>query len=380
MKALFIHDHKFPCKDGIYYYSYGFDNEFFNRYLLVFDQLEIIGRNVEITLEQTINTTKVNSNIRFYNINSLSQLRSRKARRDIDKKIINSDYVIIRLPSILGLYAIKSAKKFNKPFLVEVVGSAWDSLWNQGISKKIVAPVLSILYKKAIFNAPYVVYVTEKYLQKNYPTTGQSISCSNVTLPSVSNSINKRLEKIKNIDLKNKVIIGTCATLNVYKGQQNVIEAMSTLESLGYNIEYQLVGGGDQSNLKLIADRYEVTDSVKFLGKKSHSDVFLWLDEIDIYIQPSLTEGLPRTVIEAMSRGCPIIGSNAGGIPELIDDMFVFKKGSKDSFCEVFSKLTVDLMLEQALENHNNSKKYLKNILYTRRTNFLKQFIKESIN
>lgn len=379
MKALFIHDHRFPSENGVYYNSYGFDEEFFSRYLLAFDDLEIIGRHVKISEEELENTPEVQSKIKFLTLNSFGQLRLRKVREDINKKISSSDYVIIRLPSILGLYAIRIARNLNKPILVEVVGSAWDSLWYQSTSKKIFAPIMSSLCKKAISKAPFVVYVTEKYLQGVYPTTGQSIACSNVTLPNVIDSVNKRIRNIKRNNPNKKLIVGTCASFNIYKGQQDIIKAISKLKPQGYDIEYQLVGGGDQSFLKSVAKNNGVSEEVNFLGKLNHYEVFKWLDNIDLYVQPSLTEGMPRAVIEAMSRGCPIIGSNAGGIPELIDDEFVFDKGNIDSFCAVFNKFTHKLMAEQAMKNHNNSKKYLKSVLYDRRTEFLKKFIEESV-
>lgn len=379
MKALFVHGHKFPFNKGVYYYSYGFDEEFFNRYLLVFDELSIIGRRVEISTEESKKVQPVDNSIYFFTLKNFSQLKSRKIRDNIDKIIRKNDYLIVRLPSILGVYVIQRARALKKPYLVEVVGSAWDSLWYQNIYRKMFAPILSFLNKRAISKAPYVVYVTEKYLQKHYPTLGKSISCSNVTLPSVADlsTLNNRLEKLKKLDTK-KIIIGTCATLNVYKGQQDIIKAISILKAQGYKVEYQLVGGGDAGHLKSLTTKLGLTGEVKFMGKLKHKDVFLWLDKIDLYVQPSLTEGLPRAVIEAMSRGCPIIGSSAGGIPELIDNKFVYKKGDIITFCDIFKKLTPEIMIEQAVSNHTNSKKYLKSVLYERRTKFFKQFIKES--
>ena len=53
----------------------------------------------------------------------------------------------------------------------------------------------------------------------------------------------------------------------------------------------------------------------------------LMLKSLSLYIQPSLTEGMPRASIEAMSMGCPIIGSNAGGIPDIVNPKFIHNKG-----------------------------------------------------
>lgn len=378
MKALFVHDHRFPMHKGIYYQSYGFDEEFFKRYLLVFKHFEVIGRTSNIPQEEVKKSLKVDENIVFSTIDNYSKMRLKKVRKIIDEKIAESDCVIIRLPSFIGLYAINSANKQGKPYLVEVVGSMWDSLWYQNTTKKIIAPFMTWMCKKAIKNAEFVVYVTEKYLQKAYPTSGKSIACSNVTIPNVEdNNLQKRLKKISDPSNSNIITIGTCSTLNVYKGQQDVIKAMSKLKSEGYKLKYQLVGGGDKSYLKSIAEKYNVNEDVEFLGKLKHEEVFAWMDDIDIYIQPSLTEGLPRSVVEAMSRACPIIGSNAGGIPELIDESVIYNKGDIKSIVNLLKSFSPEVMKKNSVLNHEHSKKYLKSVLYQRRTEFFNEFIKQ---
>jgi len=381
MKATFVHDHKFPKNGLTYFYSYGFDKEFFERYLNIFDEFEIIARERELSNKETTKSQTVNSSVGFLTIKGYKYLKSSVVRRKIYEKVDKSDCLIIRLPSILGLYVINIAKKMNKPYLIELVGCPWDAFWNSNMSKKIVAPVITALTRRAVHDAKYVVYVTEEFLQKRYPTIGESISCSNVTLHSVDElSLLNRIEKINELKLNKKKILGTCATVDaLYKGQQYVIQAISKLKSEGYNVEYQLVGGGDPSFLKSLAEKFGVEREVKFLGEMKHEDVFDWLEEIDIYIQPSETDGLPRAVIEAMSKGCPVIGSNAGGIPELIDKEFVFSKRNVDSLCEVYKKFTPEIMKEQAIANHKSSKKYLKSILYKRREDFFRKFIDREI-
>lgn len=380
MLGLFVHDHRFPQVNKEYYYSYGFDEEFFKRYLSTFDNLSIIGRDTVLKLREQDKVEKVNSGVNFLTIRDLKELKQKATRTKIDEMIKKSDYVIIRLPSILGLYAVRSAKKQGKPYLIEVVGCAWDAFRYQNKSKKIIAPIITSLCKIAIRNAGYVLFVTEDFLQRRYPTSGKSISCSDVTLHSVDESkLTKRLEKISKMELNKKVIIGTCSTVDaLYKGQQYVIKSIAKLKSKGCKIEYQLVGGGDPSYLKSIAKKFGVEDDVRFLGKLKHEDVFDWLDKIDIYVQPSKTEGLPRSVIEAMSRGCPVCGSDVGGIPELIGSEFIFKKGDIMGICEIYEKFTLETMKDQAIKNHKKSKKYIKSVLNQRRTNFFGLFTQEA--
>lgn len=71
-----------------------------------------------------------------------------------------------------------------------------------------------------------------------------------------------------------------------------------------------------------------VADRVVFKGQMKHQQVLEWIDSLDIYIQPSMQEGLPRALIEAMSRACPAIGSSTGGIPELLPSDAILKEGT----------------------------------------------------
>jgi glycosyltransferase involved in cell wall biosynthesis len=380
MLGLFVHDHRFPRINNEYYYSYGFDEEFFKRYLSIFDKLTIIGRDSELQLTLRDKVEKISNEVTFLTFRDLKQLRHKETRTNINEKIEISDFVIIRLPSIFGLYAAWRARIKNKPYLIEVVGCPWDAIANKGLTKILPALFITYLSKKAIHSAEYVVYVTEEFLERRYPTVGKYIACSNVTLNSVDeNVLEERLKRIEKIDVNDKVIIGTCATVDViYKGQHDVIEALARLKKEGYEIEYQLVGGGNQSYLKSIAEKFGVIDQVKFIGPLKHEDVLEWLEQIDIYVHPSKQEGLSRAIIEAMSKGCPVFGADAGGIHELIDDMYIFKKGNIQEICNIFKSLSPRTMKEQATKNHNNSKKYIKQVLYKRREDFFKEFKNES--
>lgn len=381
MKGIFIHDHKFPKKENNYFYSYGFDEEFFRRYKNIFVQFDVLGREVKSDEDYGLKNNKIEDDINFFTIKNYKELLNKGKRRYIEDAINRSDALIIRLPSILGLYSIIIANKNNKPYVIELVGCPWDAFWNMGFKKKFVAPFMKYFTKKAVSGSKYTVYVTDKFLQKRYPTKGHSIACSNVTIDSiVDSSLENRLKKLNKLDLNKKIIIGTVGTVDsLYKGQQYVIKAMSKLKKEGYSIEYHLVGGGNQEFLKKVARRNNVTGEVIFYGKIKHSEVFKWLLNIDLYVQPSDTEGLPRSVIEAMSVACPVIGSNAGGIPELIDTSAIFRKGSVDEICNLIKSLTVENMKINAEMNFSRAKNYKKQVLYKRREEFFKSFIENEI-
>src|SRR5699024_4370367 len=70
IKGLFVHDHRLPKNGVTYYNSYGFDNEFFERYLSFFNRLDIIARKTELSANQLNDTFPVKGNVKFTTVNS----------------------------------------------------------------------------------------------------------------------------------------------------------------------------------------------------------------------------------------------------------------------------------------------------------------------
>lgn len=381
MRGLFCYDGPISCDKYGNYYGTVLNNEVFKRYFSVVDSLDVAirvedgatqnSKVSQITLEG-LNITKIP------NIASIGGLRQKKlAIQFLSQSIGNADIVFIRLPSFIGNIAVRLARKMKKPYIIEMVGCPWDSLWNHSFKGKVIAPYMWYLTRTNLKLARYVIYVTNSFLQRRYTTNGKSVNCSNVELPELNADVLKnRIHKILNKE--DRIVIGTAAALNVrYKGQQYIIEAISKLKSKGIQCEYQLVGWGDSSYLKKVAAKYGVEDRIKFLGTLPHKEIFSWLDSIDIYAQPSRQEGLPRALIEAMSRGCPVIGAKSGGIPELIDSEFIFSNTNQniEEICSILSSMSKNVMIRQAKRNYEEAKKYSKAIIEERRNQFFKDFV-----
>jgi glycosyltransferase involved in cell wall biosynthesis len=174
------------------------------------------------------------------------------------------------------------------------------------------------------------------------------------------------------------IVIGSCGQIDVaFKGHRFVVEAIARLNRQGYDFSYELVGAGNAEHILGIAQRVGVGDRVRVLGQKRRDDVFRWLETIDIYAQPSLTEGMPRGLIEAMSRAVPSVGSIAGGIPELLPSRCLFKKGDVAQLADTLRFVNAH-QDEIAREMFDKAKEYDEPLINARRKKFFLEF-KESI-
>lgn len=380
MKVAFLFDVKLDKYKGSYYAINLNKNLWDKYYLPYFDEIKLICRSIDVTQDPSEKMHRVNmENVKVYSFENKSILSRilniKEENKQIEEWIKDCDVVISR-----SFWGIAQARKMNKPYMIEVVSCMWDSLWNHSIKGKILALPMSLLMKKAVKDSLFVLYVTEEFLQKRYPCKGKTVGVSDVIItPMTELEKEKRFQKIKNINLQNKIKLGTAAAVNVkYKGQRFVIEALALLKKEGItNIEYHLAGGGDQTNLKEIAKKMDVFDQVVFHGSLKHEKVIDFLDDIDIYIQPSLQEGLPRAVVEAMSRGCPCIGANTGGIPELLMSSTICsrKNMAKDIVKKLEFVLNKENMLTLSKYSLEKSNDYRKEVLDNKRIKFMKQFI-----
>ncbi|MBM4260372.1 MAG: glycosyltransferase [Deltaproteobacteria bacterium] len=114
-------------------------------------------------------------------------------------------------------------------------------------------------------------------------------------------------------------IVGTVAVLEERKGLRYLIEAAAQLREQGLPIEYRIAGAGPLSaELQELARRLGVADRVQFCGFVSDPAAFL--AELDIFVMPSLFEGLGVAALEAMAAGKPVVASKVGGLAESVLD------------------------------------------------------------
>ena len=385
MKVVYANDARFIVGNGEEIYTeHRFTYELWKRYQ--FEQVIVAARMIEMSPQKQIERLDKASGSGIYfekipNIHSLvDRLRNtRYVKQKISDLLDNSDALIARLPSEIGFVAVEVALKLKKPWAIEVVGHIWDSYWNYGtINGKLYAPFSMLKMRSIVKKAPFAIYVTESYLQQSFPSSGITASASNVEIPQVSEDVLvKRKRKI--VETCSSITIGLIGALYAkYKGIDTAIDAIKILkEKVTIEIKLMVLGGGDPKPWQLKADSVGLSKHIEFCGTvPSGNAVSEWLDMIDLYIQPSLTEGLPRSLIEAMSRGCPSIGSTAGGIPELLESNLLHKPKDAEQLARLLYNFiqNKDLQLQQAIRNFQFAKRYNKELLDNKRHQFWKQF------
>ncbi len=382
MKVGFVFDTRFRKYNEDYYSTNLSEKVLSERYLSVFDEMVVFARYQEISDSPQGKLVRCNTErIHFRGIKDEAPfkrvLHFGAENRQLEEALRDCDAVICR-----GWRGTGTARKLGKPYLVEVVNCAWDSYWNHSLLGKAVAPIMYMIRRITTKKAPYVQYVTNEFLQRRYPTDGKSIGVSDVTLkePFAQDILNRRLEKIAAKPSDEKILIGTAAAVNVkFKGQRFVIKALAEMKKRGFtNFEYQLAGGGSNQKLKELAEKLGVSDQVVFKGSIVHDEMFAWFDSLDLYIQPSLQEGLPRAMIEAMSRGLPCYGARTGGIPELIDRSCVCRTNRRivSEITRFLLEHTKEKAAEMAKRNYTEAQKYAADLLKERQYEFLLEFSK----
>lgn len=101
------------------------------------------------------------------------------------------------------------------------------------------------------------------------------------------------------------------------KNHVGLIEAFSIFVKEHPNTILSLIGDGEKKEeIQQLVREKGISDKVKFLGIKSN--VYSYLNKADVFILPSIYEGVPMTLIEAMGTGLPIIATAVGGVPDML--------------------------------------------------------------
>lgn len=217
--------------------------------------------------------------------------------------------------------ALIMSKVYRKKFIFEVQGDIFNYPSKVGgrLHSSLVKFFSKILVKKADY-----IRIVSPFLYE--PLTKLNISPEKIFLipPRCDSKLFSKENKypIKpEIFNKNKVNLLFVGNLLIAKGVDILLEAFALIHKENSEIGLIYVGDGEEKeNLIRRSIELGIEEKVIFFGRVEYQQIPVMMNFSDVLILPSIEEGVGRVILEAMSMKLPVIASNVGGIPLVIDD------------------------------------------------------------
>jgi len=348
-----------------------------NHYLKYVDELHILAP-IEIVTTTPKGSTYLDDKIRMH-----KTAKHRGLRGGLDVGLIKDafltawisikydiDVVICKIPGFIGLVGLVGACLARKKRTLEIVG---DWLVVIGLHKHPLG-LLKKLLLKAILVLAY--YMSSNIIVMNYTMKKSLINLgikANKIAVIPGSTLEGSLFKIPELERGNEVrtmiFIGR---LSYEKGLFDLIESMKILreEYQMKTVKLKIVGDGPlRGDLEHKVNTLGLDDIIEFTGYVSHDKISKHLTDAWLLVLPSLTEGLPKVVLEAMATGRPVIATRVGGIPEVVengvDGFLVTPENPKALAQSAYAILTNEqIAIEMGRKGKEKAAKYaLENIL-----------------
>ncbi len=163
----------------------------------------------------------------------------------------------------------------------------------------------------------------------------------------------EREETRQRLGLDDKsVVIGSVGRLVPIKDHTTLLKAADILIERGIPVQVLLVGSGPElaKHQEFVAASPRLSGRVVFAGVAS--DVAPFLNSMDIFVLPSLSEGMSNTLLEAMASSLPVVATRVGGNPELIEDGhsgWLFEPGNVMALAAILERMGRDAIVRQEI-------------------------------
>jgi len=237
--------------------------------------------------------------------------------------IRKSDVVFLRIPSMNAILAFTLSLIFKKKIVTYCVGNEVEIVSEGGrySGKYIGSVALGIakfhrLKQKMIVKKASVAFFLGSELRDKLGGTNKN---SHITFTSLIRSSDITYRSVCTKKEINLLYIGR---LGHEKGIHYLIEAYKNIAKTKKNVKLFIAGDGEclrelQEDIALSG----LTSNVIFLGHQTREEIDRTFLNCDIMILPSLSEGVPKVLLEAMTKGLPVVATSVGGIPDIIENM-----------------------------------------------------------
>jgi glycosyltransferase involved in cell wall biosynthesis len=379
-------EHRFDrTPDGAVWTSAAFPHSFYRQYLDVYDAVRVVARVRNVATEPRDGRRADGPGVSFEPVPCyvgprqflMQMLEVRRAARNA---VAPAQAVILRVASQVASALQPFVHRGSRPYGLEVVGDPYDA-FAPGCMQHPLRPLFRVLFyhrlKRQCAAAPAVAYVTEQALQNRYPAAPDAFvaAFSDVELRAEAFITQPRSEIVEARPIH---LLSVGSLEQLYKGPDVLIDATAKCIRQGLNLTLTFIGDGRyRGQLQTRAE--SLGSRVRFLGQvPAGPEIRARLDDADLFVLPSRSEGLPRAMVEAMARALPCIGSAVGGIPELLMPDDLVPAGNTEALAQKIQEVAGNpaRMRSMSARNLKKSREYRDELLSERRNRFY-QYIKQ---
>lgn len=226
------------------------------------------------------------------------------------KKQHDLDFIWAIMANQAGLAALFFKIRFPRiAYLLTLQeGDSEFSIW---LRTFLIRPIYKSIYRKAD-----KIQAISSFLSDRAKKMGAS--CSIDVIP---NGVDTDRVIVKETTNNEEKIIITTSRLVTKNGLEFLIKAIAKILADGLSVKLKIIGSGKLKNkLTNLVKDLNIEKNVDFLGEVANNDVYKYLSTSDIFVRPSLSEGLGNSFLEAMAVGLPVVGTPVGGIVDFLYD------------------------------------------------------------
>jgi teichuronic acid biosynthesis glycosyltransferase TuaC len=213
-----------------------------------------------------------------------------------------------------GYAAVSAGKRLGVPVILGAIGSDIN---------RIPDSISAFLTRKVLRSASFVLTVSE-HLRDQAVRLGASTERTRAVRNGCDTSVFRLAGRAVaraglGLDAETEVVVFV-GWIAPTKGLRELLDAVMRLRNSHPRLQLFCIGEGAlQPELEARAKDAGLGRSIRFLGWRDPLEVASWLAAANVFCLPSYAEGCPNSVIEALACGRPVVATNVGGIPELVD-------------------------------------------------------------
>jgi len=265
-------------------------------------------------------------------------------------KVYSPKYLIIphvseAIHSVLMFFSVmKMTLKLHRQIRFDVINAQW--LYPDGVISYWISRIMKLIIVVSALGCDVNLFLEQK--EKKFQIVNMLKHAEAITVVSenmkhrlleegvqeekisvIPNGVNTRMFCLRDKEVcrqklalphEGKIVLFVGRLLDL-KGVPYLIEAAGRLAEKQREFTLYLVGEGEQrQQYEEAVTQHNLRNHVRFVGGKGHHEIALWMGACDVFCLPSLREGCPNVVLEALSCGRPVVASRVGGIPDVVSE------------------------------------------------------------